>query len=989
MRSFRRRRGRLVCAAGASLLLHAALVSPAHAQLKTLETDDLRLVYLDPTQSYLAPYVTRCFTNSIRFQRGFFDYEPWERVTMTLLDFSDYANAGATAVPRNMLTVDIAPANFAYETYPSNERINTFMNHEMVHVVANDGTAAGDRFFRGLFAGKVNQIDAHPETILYSYLTNPRRAAPRWYQEGVAVFFETWMAGGIGRAQGSYDEMVFRSKVRDGVRIDDPLGLVAEGTMTDFQVGALHYLYGTRFISYLAYMYGPESVVAWVARSDDTKGYYASRFEQVYGRPLDEVWDDWIAFEREFQKVNLDQIRQYPITPHEDLSPQALGSISRAFYDPDADALYVAFAYPGVVSHIGAIGLSDGAVRRIQEVKGPMLYAVTSLAYDPVGKTLFYTADNNRLRDLHAVPAAGGESRRLMRDARIGEIVFNRADRSLLGIRHFNGISTLVRVPEPWTDWKQIHSFPYGTTVYDLDISPDGSLLAASVGGIDGRHALRVYRLEQVLAGTFEPIAEHDFGTTIPSNFVFTDDGRYLYGSSYYTGASNIFRFALGETKAMEAVTNTETGFFRPIHVEGDTLIVFRYTGEGFVPARINATPLEDVSAITFLGERIAEEHPVVKDWVAGSPAAIDIEPLIVRERAYSPIKSLRLESIYPVIEGYKDVSAYGFHAVLSDPVRLNTASITASWSPADDVPSGERLHLRLGYDRHDWRFHYKYNGADFYDLFGPTKRSRKGYTAGVGWKKALIYDVPRRLDLNVDVAHHQNIDTLPRAQNVPATIDEITDAIVNLDYRNTRRSLGAVDDEKGIRSENFLGGTYVESDLIPAFVTNLDIGFPLPLKHSSIWLRNWAGAHFGDQADPFANFYFGGFGNNRVDDRSIERYREFYSFPGFEINEISGRNFFRTMLEWNLPPLRFRRFGSPGFYATWARATVFASGLRTNLDDDAVRRDAASVGTQVDFRFTLLSRLPMTLSFGYAVGSEKDGARDGEFLYSLKILGE
>ena len=38
--------------------------------------------------------------------------------------------------------------------------------------------------------------------MLWFYLTTPREAAPRWYHEGLAVFLETWMGGGIGRAQG-------------------------------------------------------------------------------------------------------------------------------------------------------------------------------------------------------------------------------------------------------------------------------------------------------------------------------------------------------------------------------------------------------------------------------------------------------------------------------------------------------------------------------------------------------------------------------------------------------------------------------------------------------------------------------------------------------------------------------------------------------------------------------------------------------------------
>ena len=50
------------------------------------------------------------------------------------------------------------------------------------------------------------------------------------------MFVDTWMAGGIGRAQSGWDEMVFRAMTRDDARFYDPLGLVAEGTKIDFQV---------------------------------------------------------------------------------------------------------------------------------------------------------------------------------------------------------------------------------------------------------------------------------------------------------------------------------------------------------------------------------------------------------------------------------------------------------------------------------------------------------------------------------------------------------------------------------------------------------------------------------------------------------------------------------------------------------------------------------------------------------------------------------
>ena len=97
-------------------------------------------------------------------------------------------------------------------------------------------------------------------------------------------------------------------------RFFSPLGLESEGNAVDFQVGVNDYLYGTRFMSYLALTYGPDKVVAWQSRPGGSKAFYADRFKQVFGKRLDEVWNNWIAFEHEFQKENLASLAQYPLT---------------------------------------------------------------------------------------------------------------------------------------------------------------------------------------------------------------------------------------------------------------------------------------------------------------------------------------------------------------------------------------------------------------------------------------------------------------------------------------------------------------------------------------------------------------------------------------------------------------------------------------------------------------------------------------------------
>ena len=117
------------------------------------------------------------------------------------------------------------------------------------------------------------------------------------------------------------------------------------------------------------------------------------------------------------------------------------------------------------------------------------------------------------------------------------------------------------------------------------------------------------------------------------------------------------------------------------------------------------------------------------------------------------------------------------------------------------------------------------------------------------------------------------------------------------------------------------------------------------------------------------------------------KQYRNYYSFPGAGLNAIGGRNFARTMAEWNLPPVRFSRVGTPGAYLSWIRPAVFVSGLVTNLDSSTFRRRAATVGGQIDLRFTVLSLIDLTLSAGAGAAFEPDRPTAGEWMLSLRIL--
>src|ERR1700685_3331538 len=122
--------------------------------ISKLETPDLRLLYYDPLQTYLTPYVGRAFENSFAFQRKTFDWTPWDKTTVLLQDLADNGGAAMRTTPENALTVNIAPIATTFETYTPGERFFTLMNHELVHVATMDAWNDQDAFLRNLFHGQ-------------------------------------------------------------------------------------------------------------------------------------------------------------------------------------------------------------------------------------------------------------------------------------------------------------------------------------------------------------------------------------------------------------------------------------------------------------------------------------------------------------------------------------------------------------------------------------------------------------------------------------------------------------------------------------------------------------------------------------------------------------------------------------------------------------------------------------------------------------------
>lgn len=956
-------------------------------QVNQIEDGNLHLIYFGKRYDYLVPHVMQTFQNAMKFHRDLWHYN--DTTTFVILsDFEDNGHGGAIAMPFSQVQLGIAPYSFAFSIIPSSERFQWLFNHELTHVVMADKANRQDDFFRKIFRGKIRRDEEKPVSALWSYLTTPRWYAPRWYHEGIACFMETWMSGGLGRAMGTYDEMYFRSIVNEELPIYSLVGLETEGTAIDFQVGANAYLYGSRFVTYLAYEYGIDKLKAFYNRTDSSKTFYAAQFKNVYNKSVQESWKEWTAWEKTFQQENIDRVKAYPLTDFNPITDKPLGNVSKFEYNAETGKMYAAINYPGIISQVAEIDVQTGTIRKLATLDSPELYYSTHLAYNQEDEKVYITEQNSKYRSLVEIDVQTGKKITLNQLTRTGNLTFNAADKSIWGVRHDNGNATLVKIPAPYDQVIPFYTAPFGRTIFDLDISKKGDKLLASLSGVRGEQSLILFdiaALEQGATG-YETVYSLDDNTL--TQFRFADDEQYLIGTSYYTGVSNVWRIKLAD-KSFELLSNTETGFFTPLQYNDSTLLVLRFNRDGMVPGLIPYKVLTDANSIEYLGNQVYQRNPIIKEWSL-PPASQQFKASTGVSEAYHPLHEMKLANAYPDIGGYKNTVALGYRMNWRDPVGISNIELFVGGSPWSEYEEKQKIHLMLDWSYWNWHFTANYNQTHFYDLFGPTQRSRAGYNIGMHYRRNNAMKQPLRSYHQFGVYTYGNLEVLPQYQNIATPIKSFQLATAGYGISKLRKSLGAVVDEKGY-DWNVTASTYLaQGNFYPSFVSNQDVGFLVPgIRNTSFWIRNSIGQSLGDRSSGMSHFYFGGFRNNYVDWQPSEQYRHAMAFPGAEIDEVKAYNYVKTMGELNLKPIRLRGIGTSWLYPTFIKSSLFGTHLFTNFDSDTDRKHLFNAGVQVDIQLVLFSYLKTTWSVGYARKFEAGLSQSDQLLLSLKLLGD
>ncbi len=916
-----------------------------------------------------------------------FNYLPKDKIIINTYDVSDYGFAAASTTPQNFIRLEIEPMEPGYEFVPYNERIQWLLSHELVHVMVNDAEVQPETFYRTIF-GKVPPEKIQPLSAFYSLLTNYNRYSPRWHQEGIAVFFETWLSGGFGRELGSFDEMYFRTLVFEGMSFPSQLDLETLLSHNSILLENIHYIYGGRFLAYLSTIYGSEKVVDWFKTiGGDAYSGFEGKFKQVFNKGFYDAWGDFIAYEIKFQEENISVLEKSEQTELKKITSENFGWVSKPCFDSPTNSIIYVYHKPGELCTLQSLDLTSGVSKKLISIATPSMLQVSSIALDEVNGLLFYTTNNNLLfRDIWVYHMESGDEKMLFENARVGDLAVSPVTHDLWGVQHDAGFATLVYSPYPYKEIIRLKAFEIGDEIFNLSIDDSGKKLAAVIKKSSGLQSIVIINTESILTDSlFQYQVISSSGS--PENPSWSRDGKILFWNAYTNGVSNIYRYDFNNLSS-KALTNCMTGLFRPLEISPDSIFAFEYFTNGFRPVIFENKPASFLPAINYLGQRVIEENPELYSWNLSSDTT-EINPMdFSLETSYNAFENLQLQALYPMVSGFQNQVVFGLFARVSDPLLIHDFYLSAGVSPLSENPSYPLWHLRFKYDYKQLLFlEVLYNGDDFFDLFNKLKRSMLGTQIKMGHTYYWMYDNPHKIKQATTLTFYRDVDFV-YDNLVRVSQPDFAVLATNLNSKNLRKTIGSSDYEYG-NEINWTVALYGTEFDQPEF----DVNTYIDLSNFRTWLWSHNVLHvkiaggylWYNENIVQSKFYFGGFGNRPVDNDEVRQFRRVFRFPGISIYSLDVEEFGKLMLENDFPPIRVSDWLLFDQFINHFDFSVYSQGLITQ---SYLGNYLVNAGAQMDIRLKHWYNLESTFSAGIAKAWVlPTGTTDWEWFLSIKLL--
>ena len=607
-----------------------ALAGPARAYdpaytWQTLETPHFQ-IHFHQGEYALAQRAAQVAEAAHRRLAPLLGHEPEERCQVVIVDDSDDANGSATPTLYNVVRLNAPPPDSRSELNDFDDWVWLLLSHEYTHILHLD------------------TIDGVPKLYddAFGKLLAPNALQPRWFVEGLAVFEESRSSAG-GRVRSSWEDMQLRALALGGslLRLDE---LSSEPYA--WPRGEAFYLYGGRFLHYLAARFG-EGAFAQISHD------YGGRLvpyglnisaESATGESYPELYAQFTASLTDEAQRQAEAIRAEGETVPERLTNDGENP-NTPRWRKDGRALYYAFhgadALPEVRELLPGCATWENCARqrpaRLRAIATS--FGLPALALAPDGALIVARPEifheYETYQDLWRVDPATGAETRLSWGLRAQEPDAGPDGAIVFTLREPGGHTAIALLPPGASTPLVLYRPPGFEPVGAPRLSSDGGRLAF-VEHRDGRWRVRVGELERqrdatLPAGTLReraveaPTAAslHDVrdASEDPGQQLdpaFTADGRALVFSSDRTGVYNVYGVynlaalpaAAGDTVQL---TNVVTGALQPApSPDGRALAFLTYGPTGFDLARVPLTPRARTAPLPQLpGEAGPETRPV------------------------------------------------------------------------------------------------------------------------------------------------------------------------------------------------------------------------------------------------------------------------------------------------------------------------------------------------------------------------------------------
>ncbi|HEV8550818.1 MAG TPA: BamA/TamA family outer membrane protein, partial [Polyangiaceae bacterium] len=889
---------------------------------------------------------------------------------IVLADDTEDANGFAYTLPYPLVTLYVAAPDDMSVLGDYDDWITELVTHEFTHILHMSNTSGVPAVVNSIFGPTLA----------------PNEQQPHWILEGLAVAMESEHSS-AGRLRSTQFDMMLRADALDGslATLDEISHLPRR-----WPGATLWYLYGAKFIEWIASIYGSDIYAAVATDYGATIIPYGVNraIRRATGRTYEQLF---AGFQTDLQRgysAEVDAVAARGLREGRRLTTQGWQSVDPRFL-PERCGGSDRLAY------VHSDGHSLGGVYTLpltgppSEGRGELVARSTgrSLAFGPdcalyfdsiaPSERVYPFGDVFRLAPGVRAPDGTEKTReRLTVGRRTRDVDVSPDGRQLTYVTSDSGTVTLrladLAPNGRITNERRLVPAARYEQAFTPRFSPDGRRVAYGTWTAGGYRDIRIVDVD----GGHLVELWHD--RALDQQPAWSPDGKYLFLSSDRSGISNVYAYELA-TGSLFQVTNVVTGAFMPEpSPDGRTLVYVGYTGQGF-----------DLFALPLDRSR----------WLpAGPPAGVRPNPTVVPDRHWPVAPYRALPSLRPRAWalGY-GTGSFGNALTIStsgtDAIGRHyfLAQLLVDTEDADLRGSFDYVYSALPFDFHASAFRAVRPRGDYRVGFKPqtVKEFQTGITSGVsldfpgefeGQSIALSYSL-------IDWDHRQPLPPLNPEFLPPVEPDRgfLGDVHVGYSFSNATSSAYAISLESGLRLS--VGGDFAQpawgsESTLTAISAQMSAYFTMPwLRHHVLALGFSGGTASGTYAR-LDYYYTGGF----IDASVIDAYRTGVTQSGFVLrgykpSQFGGTNYNLLNLEYRFPILYVDRGLStlPGFLRTLTGVAFMDwGGAYNTLDLQApLKAFHVGVGAELWVSFSFVYADDSMLRLGFARGLDSE-APDG-----------